>query len=150
MSKKLGILNALSQMGQDAKNLIRGTLGLEEGKEPTGFMAKALSSFTDKTDAEGITTPGRAKSALDKFPTIQSSGVSVGYQGGQTGRALRGLDYFAKINNAQILLARDNWNAVYDAISTSNRLPKLSSGSDIDESTATSSPTIDLDSTKLS
>ena len=39
MSKKLGILNALSQMGQDAKNLIRGTLGLEEGKEPTGFMA---------------------------------------------------------------------------------------------------------------
>lgn len=150
MSKKLGILNALSQMGQDAKNLIRGTLGLEEGKEPTGFMAKALSSFTDKTDAEGITTPGRAKSALDKFPTIQSSGVSVGYQGGQTGRALRGLDYFAKINNAQILLARDNWNAVYQAIQSNNRLPKLGDESDIDESATASSPTIELGSTKIS
>ena len=150
MSKKLGLLDALGSMGKDIKGLVRGTLGIEEGKEPTGFIAKALGSFTDKKDSEGITTPGRAKSAIDKWPTFQPTGVSVGYQGGQTGRALRGLDYFAKLQNAQILLARDNWSAVYDAISTSNRLPKLSSGSDIDESTATSSPTIDLDSTKLS
>mgnify|MGYP003109706971 FL=1 len=150
MSKKLGILDALSKMGQDAKSLIRGTLGLEEGKEPTGFMAKALGSFTDKTDAEGITTPGRAKSALDKWPTLQSSGVSVGYQGGQTGRALRGLDYFAKINNAQVLLARDNWNAVYQAIQSNNRLPRLASKDDVDESTSAASPTIELGSTKIS
>ena len=150
MSKKLGILDALGTMGKDIKGLVRGTLGIEEGKESTGFIAKALRSFTDTTDAEGITTPGKAKSVLDKWPKFQPTGVSVSYQGSQTGRALRGLDYFAKLNNAQILLARDNWNAVYDAISTSNRLPKLSSSDDIDESIAAASPTIDLDSTKLS
>ena len=128
MSKKLGILDALGTMGKDIKGLVRGTLDIEEGKESTGFIAKALGSFTDKTDAEGITTP----------------------IANHMGNALRGLDYFSKLNNAQILLARDNWNAVYDAISTSNRLPKLSSSDDIDESIAAASPTIDLDSTKLS
>ena len=78
MSKKLGLLDALGSMGKDIKGLVRGTLGIEEGKEPTGFIAKALGSFTDKKDAEGITTPGRAKSAIDKWPTFQPTGVSVG------------------------------------------------------------------------
>ena len=60
------------------------------------------------------------------------------------------IDYFAKINNAQILLARDNWNAVYQAIQSNNRLPKLGDESDIDESATASSPTIELGSTKIS
>lgn len=149
-TKKLGLLNTLSKMGSDVRDAVRGKLGITEGKEPTGFMAKALSSFTDTTDSEGITTPGRAKSALDKFPTIKQQGINVGYQGGQTGQALRGLDYMARINNAQILLTRDNWGAVFNAISSSNKLPRLSSDDDIDESTSASSPTISLGSTKIS
>ena len=139
MAFDLAFLNNLMTMGKDIGSLIKG--------DETGFMSKALQSFTSKTDSEsGLAIPGKARGVLENWPKPTVGGVTVGYQGIQTGRALRGLDYFAKIDNASILLAKDNWGAVYNSINTSNRLPRLRGGdSAIEESKAASSPTITLE-----
>ena len=136
--KDLGFLNDLMTMGKDISSLMKG--------DGTGFMSKALQSFTTQKDKSGLAVPGKARGVLENWPKPTVGGVSVGYQGIQTGRALRGLDYFAKINNASVLLAKDNWGAVYNSINTSNRLPNLGDESDIEESKAAGSPTITLES----
>jgi hypothetical protein len=135
----LGLLTDLVTMGKDIKSLVKG--------DGSGFISKALGSFTKKTDpATGLDVSGRARDALEQWPTPTKAGISVGYQGVQTGKALKGLDYFSRINNANVLLAKDNWNAVFQSINTSNTLPNLGGDSDIDESKAASSPTITLES----
>ena len=142
MSFNLGFLTDLVTMGQDVKQLVKGLEG-----DGTGFMSKAFKSFMTETNPEsGLEIPGRARGALENWPKITPSGVSVGYQGIQTGRALRGLDYFTKINNANVLLAKDNWGAVYNSINTGNRLPRLGDDSEIEESKTAASPTITLES----
>ena len=139
MAFNLGFLTDLVTMGKDISSLMKG--------DGTGFMSKALQSFTSKTDPKsGLAVPGKARGVMENWPKPTVGGVSVGYQGIQTGRALRGLDYFAKINNASVLLAKDNWGAVYNSINTSNRLPNLGDESDIEESKAAGSPTITLES----
>ena len=141
MDLNLGFLTSLVSMGKDIKSLVKG--------DGTGFMSKALKSFTSEKDpVTGVSTPGRGRSVLENWPEAKQYGVTVGYQGTHTGNALKGLDYFAKLQNARVLIAKDNWGAVYNAINSSNRLPKLGD-SDTDESIAAAAPTIDLDSPKV-
>tara|TARA_R100001530_G_C4318671_1_gene155112 strand:- start:1294 stop:1722 length:429 start_codon:yes stop_codon:yes gene_type:complete len=137
----LGFLTDLVSMGKDIKSLVSG------GDDP-GFVSKALKSFTTKKDSAGVTV-GKGRGVLEDWPEAKNYGVTVGYQGIQTGNALRGLDYFSKIDNARILLARDNWNAVFNAIQSSNRLPRLGDETDIDEPTTAAAPTIGLGPTKI-
>ena len=137
----LGFLTNLVSMGKDIKSLVSG------GDDP-GFISKALKSFTTKKDAAGVTV-GKGRSVLEDWPEAKNYGVTVGYQGIQTGNALKGLDYFSKIDNARVLLARDNWNAVFNAIQSSNRLPRLGGDTDIDESITAAAPTIGLGPTKI-
>ena len=139
----LGFLTNLVTMGKDIYSLTQGdTSGM------SGFMSKFAKSFTTKKDAAGVTV-GKGRSVLEDWPEAKNYGVTVGYQGIQTGNALKGLDYFSKIDNARVLLARDNWNAVYGAIKSSNRLPRLGGDTDIDESITAAAPTIGLGPTKI-
>ena len=143
-SNSLGFLNNLMTMGKDIYSLTQGdTSGM------SGFMSKFAKSFTKSKDGEGGVTVGKGRSVLEDWPEAKNYGVTVGYQGIQTGNALKGLDYFSKIDNARVLLARDNWNAVYGAIKSSNRLPRLGGDTDIDESITAAAPTIGLGPTKI-
>lgn len=144
MDLNLGFLTDLVSMGKDIKTMLKGVKG-----DDTGFISKFAKSFTTtKDDKSGISTPGRGRGVLENWPDAKQYGVTVGYQGTQTGNALKGLDYFAKLQNARVLLAKDNWGHVYNAINTSNRLPRLGD-SDVDESITAAAPTIDLDSPKI-
>ena len=140
----LGFLTDLVTMGKDIYSLTQG-----DTSDMSGFMSKFAKSFTKSKDGEGGVTVGKGRSVLEDWPEAKNYGVTVGYQGIQTGNALRGLDYFSKIDNARVLLARDNWNAVYGAIQSSNRLPRLGGDTDIDESITAAAPTIGLGPTKI-
>ena len=72
MSFNLGFLTDLVTMGKDISSLMKG--------DGTGFMSKALQSFTTQKDKSGLAVPGKARGVLENWPKPTVGGVSVGYQ----------------------------------------------------------------------